>query len=106
MQRLSLEKVLAREGHPFRTVKTWTTDAFYRETKRRIACRKAEGCLTVEMEAASLFAVAKFRRVDAGLLLYAGDDVSGRTWDSRDWQGRKDIRERQLELAIAAALEM
>lgn len=30
--------------------KTWTTDAFYRETKGKIKLRKEEGCVIVEME--------------------------------------------------------
>jgi hypothetical protein len=37
-----------------------------------IDARCAEGCLTVEMEAASLLAVAQFRKVLLGQILYAG----------------------------------
>ena len=37
---------------------SWTTDAPYRETANTIAQRKAEGLLTVEMEAAALYAFA------------------------------------------------
>src|SRR5512141_820350 len=40
--------------------KTWTTDSFYRETENKIELRKSEGCVTVEMEAAAFFAVARF----------------------------------------------
>lgn len=86
--------------------KTWTTDAFYRETAARIARRRAEGCLTVEMEAAAFFAVAQFRGVVAGQLLYGGDDVSGDAWDSREWQSRTSTRERLFWLAARACLRL
>ena len=57
---------------PFRLGKTWTTDGVHRETPAKIALRKTDGCLTVEMEAAALFAVAQFRHVALGQLLYGG----------------------------------
>jgi uridine phosphorylase len=79
----TIEGVLRRHGVTYRVGKTWTTDAFYRETPGRIAKRKAEGCLTVEMECAALLAVAQFRGVAFGQLLATSDDVSGDTWDSR-----------------------
>ena len=41
---------------------TWTTDAPFRETAEAIACRKADGLLAVEMEAAALYAFATARR--------------------------------------------
>jgi len=43
--------------------KTWTTDAIFRETRNNMLKRKAEGCLTVEMECASVIAAAQFRGV-------------------------------------------
>lgn len=42
--------------------------------------RVAEGCLTVEMEAAAFFAVARFRGVSFGQILYAGDSLAGEAW--------------------------
>ena len=80
--------------------------SFYRETAARIARRRAEGCLTVEMEAAAFFAVAQFRGVTFGQLLYGGDDVSGEAWDSRAWQSRVSIRERLFWLAAEACLSI
>ena len=41
--------------------KTWTTDAFYRETPKKMAKRIESGCISVEMECAAATAVAKFR---------------------------------------------
>lgn len=81
---------------------TWTTDAVYRETISAVRRRRAEGCLTVEMEAAALFAVARFRKVVLGQVLYAGDDVSGADWDGRDWDRLARTRKRLFELAVDA----
>jgi len=92
-----------RRGVPYITGKTWTTDAVFRETPRKIQARREEGCLTVEMEAAAFFAVARFRRVRFGQLLYAEDDVSGKRWDRRMWPGRSATRRELLTLAIDAA---
>ncbi|MHA1617857.1 MAG: nucleoside phosphorylase, partial [Promethearchaeota archaeon] len=64
--------------------KTWSTDAFYRETPEKIKYRRNEGAIAVEMEAAALAAVASFRGVSLGYILGAGDDVSGLEWDHRD----------------------
>lgn len=52
-----LVEVLRERGVPFTSGRTWTTDAPYRETPGKIAARRDEGCLTVEMEAAALAAV-------------------------------------------------
>lgn len=100
----AIEAVLKRHGLDYTAGKTWTTDAVYRETRARARRRRAEGCVTVEMEAAAFFAVARFRGVEFGQLLYAGDRVSG-TWDSRDWM-RHEIRERLFVLAAEACLEL
>ncbi len=98
----AVEQALVARRLPFVRGKTWTTDAFYRETPRRIAARKAEGCLTVEMEAAALFAVAAFRGVALGQLLYGGDDLSGLEWDHREWQGQRGTRRLVFDVAVAA----
>ncbi len=79
----SLESILHRHGIPYRVGKTWTTDAPYRETPKRIAARRAEDCIVVEMEAAGMLAVAEFRGVKLGVILYGGDDLSGTGWDNR-----------------------
>ena len=42
---------------------TWTTDAPYRQTAEEISALRARGVLTVEMEAAALFSVARVREL-------------------------------------------
>ncbi len=91
---------LENKGIPFKCVKTWTTDAMYRETRNMIDLRIKEGCQVVEMECASYLAVAQYKGVVLGQLLYAGDDLSGNQWDSRDWKSKADIRKYLLELTI------
>ena len=102
----AIERALRRREMPYTIGKTWTTDALYRETRARIEARKAEGCLTVEMEAAAFFAVAQFRGVTLGQILYGGDDLSGETWDNRGWFTAGSVREQLFWLAVDAALEL
>jgi len=102
----AIERALDRHNVPYVTGKTWTTDAFYRETPDKIRLRRNEGCLTVEMEAAAFFAVAQFRGVTFGQILYGGDDVSGGDWDSRDWVKKTSVREKLFWLAAEACLEV
>lgn len=102
----AIEATLLRHGAPYVVGKTWTTDAFYRETAARVARRRAEGCLTVEMEAAAFFAIGQFRGVTVGQILYSGDDLSGQEWDGRAWQGRGETRAGLLRLAAEACLQL
>ena len=44
-------------GAPYVTGLVFTTDAIYRETRRQIDARRAEGCIAVEMELAGVQAV-------------------------------------------------
>jgi uridine phosphorylase len=100
----AIEAVLTRNGASYLRGKTWTTDALYRETPEKVRRRRDEGCLTVEMEASALFAVARFRGVTLAQILYGGDDVSGGEWDSRHWDKSVSVRERVFWLAADACL--
>lgn len=101
-----IEETLKRNGVAYVTGKTWTTDAIYRETPNKIKQRQTEGCICVEMEASALFAVAQFRNVTLGQILYGGDDVSGLEWDHRDWNKQRAVREKLFWLAAEAALHL
>ena len=100
----ALVSTLDQRNLPYLVGKTWTTDAPYRETPNKIAARKQEGCLTVEMEAAAMMAVSQFRNVSFGQVLYGGDDLSGEEWDNRGWQSRSEIRESLFWLSAQACL--
>ncbi len=102
----AIEATLRKHRVDYLVGKTWTTDAPYRETPEMVKRRRAEGCLTVEMEAAAFFAVAQFRGVTFAQLLYGGDDVSGADWDHRDWWHRASTREKLFWLAAEACLSL
>jgi uridine phosphorylase len=101
-----IENVLVAHGVKYQVGKTWTTDAFYSETKSRIAKRKAEGCLIVEMECAAFLAVAAFRHVRFAQLLGVEDDVSGSEWDSRHAEEHKLFPERLFWLSVEACMKL
>jgi uridine phosphorylase len=101
---VSIEETLQRRKVEYILGKTWTTDAIYRETRPRMALRRSEGCITVEMEAAALFAVAHFRGVHLGQILYCGDNLDADEWDSREWTRNWGVRESLVELAAEACL--
>ncbi|MFA9378357.1 MAG: nucleoside phosphorylase [Lachnotalea sp.] len=99
----TIEKIeiqLQNENIPYVKGKTWTIDAIFRETQDKIALRKSEGCITVEMEASALLAVAQFRNVELGQILYGGDDLSDVLWDGRQCIDRTQIREELVNLSI------
>lgn len=98
----ALQQTLKAAGVPFVTGRSWTTDAFYRETRSRVERRVAEGCIMVEMEASAFMAVARFRRVRFAQLLYAGDSLAAPTWDERRWTTATSVRERLFWLAADA----
>lgn len=102
----AIERVLQRHHIEYLRTKTWTTDAFYRETRGKIAQRRQEGCLAVEMEASAMFAVAQFRQVQIGQILYSGDNLDGDEWDDRKWNHNWSVREKLILLAAEAVLEM
>jgi uridine phosphorylase len=102
----SIKKVLADKGIPHVVAKTWSTDAPYRETRSRIARRKSEGCVVVDMEAAGMIAVAGYRKVSFGHIMYGGDDLSGSEWDNRDWQMQSQVRENLFWLSAEAVFSL
>lgn len=76
-----LKKKLTESDVPFQTGGSWTIDSMYRETKDEIRHYAEEEIATVEMELASLFAVASFRKVNIAALLVISDYVSFEHWD-------------------------
>lgn len=91
---------------PHQVGATWTTDALYRETPARIARRREQGCLTVEMEVAAMLAVAQHRGVPLVPLLSCGDDLSGDSWDFRDWTEQHGAHDKLLWLALDLAARL
>ena len=82
----AIEQVLEQLGVPYEEVMAWSTDGFYRETAEKVAYRKEEGCVVVEMECAALAAVAQLRGAVWGELLFTADSLADLdNYDQRDW---------------------
>lgn len=102
-----LENVLTSWGCPYIKGKTWTSDGIYRETIPAIQERRREGCLAVEMECASMLAVAKYRNIPFIQFLYGADSLGSDTWEIRDLAlyGLTN-GEKYMELAFSCGLAM
>lgn len=82
----AIEKTLIEHGLEYVEVLTWTTDGFYRETPEKVAYRKEEGCAVVEMECSALAAVAQFRNVIWGQILFTADSLADiEKYDARNF---------------------
>lgn len=66
--------------------KTWTTDAIYRETPLKVARRKEQGAITVDMECSAMAVVAKFRNVEFAQIFYAADSLAADNYQPRSLQ--------------------
>jgi len=95
-----LHDVLRGMGLPCAFTKTWTTDAFYRETRAAMEARRAEGCAAVDMECASIMAVAQFYNIPVYQMLLAEDCLDGTEWDRRT-AGNVPLTEQERYLQIA-----
>lgn len=102
----AIDQVLTEAGVPHDRGLVWTTDAFFRETAAKVARRREQGCLAVDMEVSAMFACAAFRGATYGQLLYAGDDVSAAEWDHRHWDQHESVRDRLLDLALDAVIRL
>lgn len=82
----AIQTELERREYSVKLVKTWTTDAIFRETKAKISAVKAVGCQVVEMECAALAACAQFRQIEFAQLLYTADSLANlNRHDPRHW---------------------
>jgi purine-nucleoside phosphorylase len=82
-----IAKFMQEKGYPYVIGKTWTTDAFYRETINNFEKRKADGCISVEMECSALQAVCDFRNKNLYQFFTSGDLLDAPVWDSRTKYG-------------------
>jgi uridine phosphorylase len=101
-----LDEVLTENDVDHFVGRTWTTDAFFRETRSRVERRIDERCTMVDMESSAFIAVARYRGLRFAQLLYAGDSLAGEEWDSRSWDSAQSIRESLFRLSATAALRL
>lgn len=90
-------------GLPFVGGKTWTTDAFFRETPKKVEAAKSMGAICVDMECASLAAAAQFRKANFVQFLWSGDNLDAPEWDRRT-QGEHDST--RTDKCMTAAIEI
>lgn len=98
------QSVLKDYGYPYVMGTTWTADAFYRETRGKIARRKAMGAVCVEMECAAMQAMCDFRGVEFFQFLYAGDNLDHSAWDPRSLSGLTKLDEKEKIALLAFEL--
>ncbi len=83
-------RFMKENGLPYVLGKTWTTDAFYRETRGEFERHKADGCISVEMECAGLQAVCDFRGLQLYTFFTSGDLLDAPEWDARRKEGQTE----------------
>lgn len=102
-----LAEVFDEINVPYSKTKIWTTDAFYRETKRNMLARKAEGCSAVDMECSALMACAQFRGYEVYEFVYAADCLDGDEWDMRILgSGEKDLCDMMADIALETIIRL
>ena len=102
----AVEAFMKKNGIPYVTGKTWTTDAFYRETVNNFEKHRADGCISVEMEGSAVQAVCDFRGLEVYMFFTGGDLLDAPEWTNRKEKGQ--IRHTQhdsghFEIALALA---
>ena len=80
-----ITSILDDLGYSYICGKTWTTDGLFRETKSKLERRKKEGCVAVDMEYTAMQAVADFRGISFGQILYTEDNLDSDCWEERGY---------------------
>lgn len=94
-------KILNKYSFTYTEGATWTTDAFYRETKDKIEYFKKKGAICVEMEASAISAVCKRKGLHYFTFYYAGDNLDSIKWDRRSLSQEVNM-EKKKEIPILA----
>lgn len=84
--------------------KTWTTDAFYRETKSKVKKRKDAGCVCVEMECSAIAALANYRKKRIAQFFYAADRLDQEVWNAQSLGNEEKIDDKYKVVALAVEL--
>lgn len=99
-------EVLNRYNFEYKKGYTWTTDAFYRETKEKIDYFKEQGALCVEMEGSVIAAVCKRLKIDYFTFYYAGDNLDSTEWDERSLSGLENFDKKKEVMILALELSL
>ncbi len=88
---------LARGGIPYSAGCVWSTDAPYRETPTKVRRFSSQQVRAVDMETSAIFALAAFRRCEAGGALIVSDELFHQEWNP-GWQKHASFKPRLLAL--------
>ncbi len=101
-------EILKSHNVDYQLGKVWTTDAFYRETPKKVQKRRESGCNCVDMECSAVAAFAQFRNVDVFHFFYAADNLDSVEWDKRSLDNNDFLleKDRIAVLALELALEI
>ena len=105
---VELEAIFDKHDIEHIRAKSWTTDAFYRETPDKVKRRLAAGAQVVDMEASAVMAWSQFRKSKVYQFFYTADyvDHHNRTWDARHEERTADAMTFfTIALTIAKELE-
>ena len=104
---LTMEKALDKAGIEHIRTKSWTTDAFYRETAAKVKRRLAAGARVVDMEASAIMAWAQYRQANVYQFFYTAHyvDHHNHEWDARR-EDRKADSMTFFEIALVIAQEL
>ena len=95
------------ENHiPYVLGKTWTTDAFYRETVNNFEKHRSDGCISVEMEGSAVQAVCDFRGLEVYMFFTGGDLLDAPEWTARTEKGQIEHTQHDpghFDIALALA---
>lgn len=102
------KQILKEHHYSFVEGKVWTTDAPYRETRNKVAKRKAQGCICVDMECSAMSAVSKFRNKPFFQFFYSADNLDHTKWDKRSLANDDKLSEKEkiIFLALELALKL
>ncbi|MCR5112996.1 MAG: nucleoside phosphorylase [Acholeplasmatales bacterium] len=100
------KEVLKEYGYPYVEGRTWTIDAPYRETKDKVAKRKEQGAICVEMECSAMQALCDFRGTEFFQFFYAGDNLDHSNWDPRSLAGGARLDDKIKIMFLAFELGM
>ena len=102
-------KLLDEHNYSYIIGKVWTTDAPYRETKRKVLDRREEGCICVDMECSAISALAIFRNKEVFQFFYAADNLDSTKWEQRSLGNSEKLSEKEkiglLAIKFAVSLD-
>ena len=102
-------KILKEHDYSYIVGKAWTIDAPYRETRSKVAERKNEGCICVDMECSAIAALAKFRNKEIFQFFYAADNLDAAKWDQRSLGNTEKLSDKEkiglLAIKLATIIE-